>query len=251
MQSISGERPRLPGGGGGTGGVPEKEVFPEPDGTPQTAEKPKETVIEDKYAKAWSEASQEVKQALSWLHKNMGHANVRVLRKMIQMAGGTKEAAGAVLGMPCEVCDSEKKHRFPGAARPPRAWQFNELVQRDVMFWSHFDGPEKQHEEKFAALVITDVATRFTVGVMIPKERISNFDGELLAQLVAMAWLSWADRPAEFEYDIAGEHKSKAFQEFCEQSNVVGVPVPSEAHEKLAPVDLRIQFVKEMIASLA
>lgn len=152
-------------------------------------------------------------------------------------------AADAVLGMPCGVCSEERPIRHAAAAKPPRAFNFNDLVQLDVMFWTKQEGLEKEGTEKHAALITTDVATRFTVAAMLPSDRIQNFDGELLAQLFSMSWISWAGRKAEIEDDNAGQHRSPAFQQMCEEANMVRVPIPSEAHEKLAPIDLRIQFV--------
>lgn len=151
----------------------------------------------------------EVKKAVEFAHRQLGHPSRTTLVRMLKMSGATDEAVRHARRWHCDVCVKRKAPKHPQAAAPSvRPYGFNKHLHIDVKYV--YDNRRK----KYACLSILDLGTLKHDAVMI-KTRRSDY----VAKKFYRHWIARYGVPEKITLDQGGEFE-KTFNLYMEQMSV-------------------------------
>ena len=178
--------------------------------------------------------SENEKNDLVKLHKNLGHPDPEKLAAHLQAQGARLQVIEAAREFVCDACveSSAFRHQRPAQLHDPS--EFNDFVGIDGFFWSGKAG--------FQVMVFhcIDEASLFHLG-----RRLDNRNLEHVIPAFSDMWLSWAGNPTGIYSDPAGEFCSDEWLSFLQGLNIVP-KLSTEAWQK-GRVERHGALIKEML----
>lgn len=164
---------------------------------------------EEAEAEARHPVSSEVKKAVQYAHRQLGHPSRSTLVRMLKLSGANAEAIRFAKRWRCSVCESRKAPRHPAAATvSTRPFGFNKVVQVGLKYlWD-------ARRKKYAALSLICTGTGKHDAHMIKTRR-----GDYVASKVLRKWIQVYGAPETLVYDQGGEFEG-AFVNLLEQFSV-------------------------------
>jgi hypothetical protein len=178
--------------------------------------------------------SENEKNDLVKLHKNLGHPDPEKLAAHLQAQGARLQVIEAAREFVCDACveSSAFRHQRPAQLHDPS--EFNDFVGIDGFFWS---GKAGFHVMVFHCI---DEASLFHLG-----RRLDNRNLEHVIPAFSDMWLSWAGNPTGIYSDPAGEFCSDEWLSFLQGLNIVP-KLSTEAWQK-GRVERHGALIKEML----
>ena len=171
-----------------------------------------------------SASDDEIKQALTRLHKNLGHPQNHDLVRILKHGNASEKAIQMARTFTCDLCKSHRKPQVPMPARSCRPTNFNQQVGIDVKYL-----PGWKPNQKVKALNVVDQASCFQQ--MIPFYETEH--SALLRRLYAQHWVAWAGPPQELVLDPAQTNLGDPLQAPLEFEGTTVRQIAAEAHWQL------------------
>ena len=167
--------------------------------------------------------SQEVKRAVEFAHRQLGHPSRSTLLRMMKLSGSNEEALRYARQFRCDVCASRKAPKHPMASTPSaRPYGFNIHIHVDVKFV--LDSRAK----KYAALSVLDLGTAKHDACML-KTRRSDY----VASKFLRRWINVYGPPKAITHDQGGEFEL-AFTQLLEDMAIPSTVTAAHAGWQLA-----------------
>ena len=167
--------------------------------------------------------SREVKRAVEFAHRQLGHPSRSTLLRMMKLSGSNDEALRYARQFRCDVCAARRAPKHPMAATPTvRPYGFNIHVHVDVKFV--LDSRAK----KYAALSVLDLGTAKHDACML-KTRRSDY----VASIFLRRWINVYGPPKAITHDQGGEFEL-AFTQLLEDMAIPSTVTAAHAGWQLA-----------------
>lgn len=167
--------------------------------------------------------SREVKRAVEFAHRQLGHPSRSTLLRMMKLSGSNDEALRYARQFRCDVCAARRAPKHPMAATPTvRPYGFNIHVHVDVKFV--LDSRAK----KYAALSVLDLGTAKHDACML-KTRRSDY----VASKFLRRWINVYGPPKAITHDQGGEFEL-AFTQLLEDMAIPSTVTAAHAGWQLA-----------------
>ena len=181
--------------------------------------------------------SQEEKQDLVKLHKNLGHPDPKVLASHLKSQKAPEHIVQAAGDYICDACVETKKphHQRPAKLHPPR--EFNDVIGIDGFFWKGKRGFQCY------VLHMYDEASGFHLA--------KRLDGRNLDHAIPAftnVWSLWAGFPKSMYLDPAGEIRAEQWLSFLQSRNT-HVHVTAEAWQR-GRIERHGAILKDMLYRL-
>ena len=171
-----------------------------------------------------SSSDDEIYQALSRLHKNLGHPQNHDLVRILKHGNASERAIQMARTFTCDFCKSRRQPQVPMPARSCRPSNFNQQVGLDVKYL-----PGWKPNQKIKALNMVDQASCFQQ--VIPFYETEH--SALLRRLYSQHWVSWAGPPQEVVLDPAQTNMGDPMQAPLEFEGTTVRQIAAEAHWQL------------------
>ena len=191
------------------------------------------------------EEIERIKKQLYLLHTATGHCSTRHLVDALKRRGARPEVIKLAEEFRCSVC-VEKKRVMPRhvASLEPLPPKFH-TVSADVGHWYH---PQKQQHVQF--LLVIDEGSRFRVARVVSKGQKQQPSGATCVQYLQEGWSQIFGQPRTLRLDPAGNFRSHAVEQFCDQQGIFLDLVPGEARWKIGVCEQAVQGVKDVMDKL-
>ena len=179
-----------------------------------------EEAVEDEHRHPVPE---EVKKAVEFTHRQLGHPSRSTLLRMLRLSGANADALRHARNWQCDVCMARKAPKHPMAAAPAvRPYGFNLHLHLDVKYlWDN-------RGQKYAALSILDLGTLKHDAHMIKTRRT-----DYVAKKFFRKWVQVYGPPRAVTHDQGGEFEL-AFTQLLEDLAVPSTVTAAHAAWQLA-----------------
>ena len=174
------------------------------------------------------EGSKSIRDAISKLHRNLGHPPNHDLVRILKHAQASDEAIKAAREFTCPACQSRSKPHVPLPAQSDRVVDFNKLIGIDVKYL-----PGWKPNQKIKSLNIVDQASGFQRVIPFFEAETSN----LLRSLLESHWISWAGPPSDIVMDPAQTNLGEPLVVPLENQGINIRVIAAEAHWQLGKTE--------------
>ena len=174
------------------------------------------------------EGSKSIRDAISKLHRNLGHPPNHDLVRILKHAQASDEAIKAAREFSCPACQSRSKPHVPLPAQPDRVVDFNKVIGIDV---KHLPGWKPN--QKIKSLNVVDQASGFQRVIPFFEAETSN----LLRSLLESHWISWAGPPSDVILDPAQTNLGEPLVIPLESQGINIRVIAAEAHWQLGKTE--------------
>lgn len=197
----------------------------------------------------------ELDQMLKTVHRNLGHPNNTVLKRMLKDAGAKPEVLARVDQFQCADCLQRGRKSPPKPSTVPRVYEKWKCVSVDTFWW---------HTPKEA--VRAGCSPKYVLGVSMMDEatdyhtaylvRISdegaprNMSAADFKQAFAKGWLQTLPAPSVLRYDEEGCLRSLNLVTWLETYGVKMEPIAGEAAWQVGKHSKHLQTLKEQMSLL-
>ena len=178
---------------------------------------------------------QDAFRSVQKLHRNLGHPAPKELEELLAARGASDQVLEAARTYVCVACAKYKKPADAAPAAMPTTATFNQTVQADV-FWL------RRGTTKFPIVSMVDVATRFTVAMLLHNEQ-----SEELVKAFQRGWLAMFGPPQHLITDEGRGWLSREFEEWTAGHDIFHEVAPGEAHERLSIVERRPAVLRKAL----
>eukprot|EP00434_Breviolum_minutum_P035842 symbB.v1.2.031741.t1/scaffold3487.1/size55659/4 len=174
------------------------------------------------------EGSKSIRDAISKLHRNLGHPPNHDLVRILKHAQASDEAIKAAREFSCPACQSRSKPHVPLPAQTDRVVDFNKVIGIDV---KHLPGWKPN--QKIKSLNVVDQASGFQRVIPFFEAETSN----LLRSLLESHWISWAGPPSDIILDPAQTNLGEPLVIPLESQGINIRVIAAEAHWQLGKTE--------------
>ena len=186
-----------------------------------------EKLISGTLVKLLRDNRQEAVRAVQRLHRNLGHPSKQALVELLESRGASDEVIKVAREFHCVACARYKKPDGLAPVSVPKASEFNQMLQSDVMFF------KLDNQARVPVLSIIDLATRYQAATVLYGQRAMDF-----VQALERCWLRHFG-PKELLTDEGRGWTSDAFVEWVGNQDIKHYVAPGEAHHRLGVVERR------------
>ena len=186
---------------------------------------------------AFRSLTNDEKNQLVKLHKNLGHPDPTVLARHLQTQGSPSHIVSGAQDYVCDSCVESKKpfHQRPAKLHEPK--EFNDMLGIDAFYWSG------RGQFQCYVLHVHDEASGFHLARRLEGR---NLDHAIPA--IQSMWFSWAGIPESIYLDPAGEFRAERWSSFL-QSHNISVFMSTEAWQK-GRIERHGHILKEMLSRM-
>ncbi|CAK9114738.1 unnamed protein product [Durusdinium trenchii] len=167
--------------------------------------------------------SQEVKRAVEFAHRQLGHPSRDTLVRMLRISGANDDAIRHARRWRCDVCRMQQPPKHPLATTATsRPFAFNRVLHIDIKYLFDTQG------RKYPCLSIVDLGTVYHAGCML-KTRRSDY----VARKFLVHWVQLFGAPGHIYHDQGGEFEL-SFTQLLEQMAAPSTLTGSHAGWQLA-----------------
>eukprot|EP00435_Cladocopium_sp_Y103_P011780 s1452_g3.t1 len=177
--------------------------------------------------KLMTENRQEAVRTVQRLHRGLGHPSPEALTELLESRGASETILKCAREYKCVACARYKKPDGIAPSSLPKAKEFNERLQADVL-WFKID------KHKIPALSLVDEATKYQAAAVIHSERAEHFQ-----QAIERLWIRNFGCPKVLITDEGRGWNADRFNEWTSDQMIEHVVAPGEAHTRLALVERR------------
>eukprot|EP00435_Cladocopium_sp_Y103_P058196 s1061_g20.t1 len=171
-----------------------------------------------------SDDDDNIRRALSKLHKNLGHPSNENLVRILRHGQASDRAVELARTHSCDFCRANAKPHVPLPSQTSRATQFNQLVGIDVKYL-----PGWRVNQKIRAMNIVDQSSCYQQ--MVPFYESETSD--LLRRIFTDYWVRWAGPPETVILDPAPTNLGEGLQGYLESQGTSVKIIAAEAHWQL------------------
>ena len=167
----------------------------------------------------FQQLSQEERQWLLKLHRNLGHPGSIKLQEYCRQLECEPRIIKAIDHLRCSTCLEASQ---PSIARPSAihaAGDFGDNISMDGFTWTNQQGSQ------FHVYHFVDQSTGYQTAVCSPGR-----SSEMAIRALVQGWISWAGAPGQLCMDAATEFNSEMFLGFLQKHNIKGRVIATDAH---------------------
>ena len=182
--------------------------------------------------------SPDIKNAITRLHRNLGHPHANELKKMLAMNGIKDQLIyDAVEGLRCEACVRTKGPGKPEPAGVPQemSWQFGDILQMDIFYTRDIRSAD------YIFLGIIDECTHLHMAL-----RLNNRMPEEVAYQFETFWARAFGFPLKIKADPDGSFRGH-FEDAMDRAGVYMDYIPAEAHHRIGLIERHNATLRELM----
>ena len=185
--------------------------------------------------KLQAEGHGEALRTVQKLHRNLGHPSPQSLVEMLQSRGASDAVVEAARNYQCASCLMYKKPNQTSPSSMPRAKEFGEIVQADVM-WI------KSKDKKSPVMSFLDEATKYQTAILLRGETSADF-----IKALEKGWVKHFGLPKQLHTDEGRGWTSQELVDWTSNHNVNHTIAPGEAHTRLSHVERRHSILRKAV----
>ena len=183
--------------------------------------------------------SREVRKAVEYAHRQLGHPSRSTLLRMMRLSGANKEAIRYAQRWRCEVCAMRQRPRRPqAAAASVRPYGFNIHLHIDLKF------VHDVRDKRYAVLSVLDLGTIKHDAVMIKTRRSDYVAGKFMRH-----WIMLYGVPKKITHDQGGEFE-QSFTAVLEQFAITSEVTAAHAGWQLAAGERHGELLGTMLQAV-
>lgn len=183
--------------------------------------------------------SREVRKAVEYAHRQLGHPSRSTLVRMMKLSGANKDAIRYAQRWRCDVCAMRQRPRRPqAAAASVRPYGFNIHLHIDLKF------VHDVRDKRYAVLSILDLGTIKHDAVMIKTRRSDYVAGKFMRH-----WIMLYGVPKKITHDQGGEFE-QSFTAVLEQFAITSEVTAAHAGWQLAAGERHGELLGTMLQAV-
>ena len=169
------------------------------------------------------------------LHRNLGHPDPQQLVDLLSSRGASDVVLEAARQYHCVACQRYKKPNAVAPAQLPKAENFNQVMQSDVLW-------VKLSSKKFPILSMVDTSSKFQAAAVLYGERTSDF-----IHALERGWIRHFGCPRTLITDEGRGWASDDMLAWTSSMNIQHMISPGEAHTRLGIVERRHSILRKAV----
>ena len=177
--------------------------------------------------KLMAETHQEALRVVQRLHRGLGHPSASALVEMLESRGASDMVLKCAREYKCVACARYLKPDGVAPSALPKAKEFNERLQADVLWF-------KIGDKKFPVLSLVDEATKYQAAAVVHSERSEHF-----RHVIERLWIRNFGCPKVLVTDEGRGWNADQFHDWTSDQMIEHQVAPGEAHTRLSLVERR------------
>ena len=169
------------------------------------------------------------------LHRNLGRPDSQQLVDLLSSRGASDVVLEAARQYHCVACQRYKKPNAVAPAQLPKAENFNQVMQSDVLW-------VKLSSKKFPILSMVDTSSKFQAAAVLYGERTSDF-----IHALERGWIRHFGCPQTLITDEGRGWASDDMLAWTSSMNIQHMISPGEAHTRLGIVERRHSVLRKAV----
>ena len=197
--------------------------------------------------------TQDERNKLRLIHRNLGHPHSSVLVRMLKQAGAEEKFISAAQKLECEVCkkNAPRKPVLPATPHVPK--QKWDTISVDTFWWKHPRKGKDGEERHLVGISFLDEATDLHVACVVreDKKMCASVTGPEFKKKLLKMWLSQFPKPKRLRCDTEGCFRDKGVIQWLEDNMIQPLPIAGEAYWQIGKHSRHLGTLKNQMTKLA